>query len=539
MKLSRRSFVKLSAAGIAASTLSRPGSLFASVERMWADQKAFVPTSGAPEGLILQQDGSIRVCGYPVRWWEKQFGLPLCINYAPDIRQSLQDFKSVFQKHYPEGEIRYAAKANAHPTILSLVREEGAGADVASDNEARCALEAKIDPAHLDVNGNTKSDELIRLALAKGMLLVADSIEEFQKISQMAKGCSTKPRVLLRLSGYDLKNVTDEGVFTAGKWCKFGASIQELPHFYNLLPQHRHIDFLGFHTHIGSQISDVAPYLIVLGKLIEFSKTLNEKGGNCRMINIGGGFPVSYYPTRKEWEEALSRIRRGYDLAQKGDASKVWVWGGAPAMFMDPATGKIDLENWSGEESYSPYPQHHMLEAMLTGQVTVFGKKMNTVTALENLGRPDLVIEPGRSIVETSGVLLMKINGIRKVNGDHNMISVDAGCVNYDSALEKDFLMRRWMLTENPDRAKGNPFDAFLVGRLCFNSDIISRVKVRFERKPDLGEIVLARDCGAYAAHFYAANTNSFPRPSRVICYEDGSIAYIKKKDTYDDIFSL
>ena len=116
---------------------------------------------------------------------------------------------------------------------------------------------------------------------------------------------------------------------------------------------------------------------------------------------------------------------------------------------------------------------------------------------------------------------------------------MDAGCLNYDSALEKDFLMRRWILTENLDREKGNPFDAFLVGRLCFNADIISRVKVRFERKPDLGEIVLVTDCGAYTAHFYAANTNSFPRPSRVICYGDGSISYIKKKDTYDDIFSL
>jgi hypothetical protein len=79
----------------------------------------------------------------------------------------------------------------------------------------------------------------------------------------------------------------------------------------------------------------------------------------------------------------------------------------------------------------------------------------------------------------------------------------------------------------------------FWWGRLCLNADIISRLKVRFERKPRLGEIILVRDTGAYAAHFYAANTNSFPRPSRVICYEDGSIAYIEKKDTYDEIFSL
>ena len=538
MELSRRSFFKLSAAGVAAYTLSGPGNLFASVERMWADQKAFVPGKAPQGGLIRRENGTMRVCGYPVRWWEKQFGLPLCINYAPEISRRLENFKSVFQKRYPEGEIRYAVKANTHPMILSLVRDAGAGADVASDNEALCALQARLDPFHLDVNGNNKSDALIQLALDKGMLLVADSIEEFLKISEMSAACSSKPRMLLRLSGYDLKNVTYEGVFTAGKWCKFGADIQDLPHFYDLLPKHGHVDFLGFHTHIGSQVSQVEPYRIVLGKLLEFSKTVNDKGGNCRMINIGGGFPVNYYPTRKAWEEALSQIRNGYEAARKGDMSKVWVWGNSPAMFMDPATGKIDLNFWCGEDSYSPYPEHQMLDAILTGEVSLFGKRMKAVAALESLGRPALVIEPGRSIAESSGVLLMKATGFRKVYGEHHMISMDAGSVNYADALEKDYLMRQWILTESLDQKDERPYDAFLVGRLCFNSDIINRTKVRFERKPRPNEIILCRDCGAYAAHFYAANTNSFPRPSRVICYGDGSISYLKKKDTYDEIFS-
>jgi len=538
MKLTRRSFVKLSAAGIAASTMVSPADIFASVERMWADQKAFVPSLAGGSAFIDQQGGNTLVAGYPVQWWADKFGLPLCINYAPDIRQNIRSFKDIFKKRYPKGEIRYAVKANAHPTILSLVKEESAGADVASDNEAKCALQAKIDPRDLDVNGNTKSEALIKLALRKKMLLVADSIEEFLVISELAKQYQSKPRVILRTAGYDLKNVTDEGVFTAGKWCKFGTAISDLPQFYSMLPKHPHIDFLGFHVHIGSQITAVEPYLIVLGKMIEFSKALNEKGGNCRMLNMGGGYPVSYHRTREEWDKQLDRIRTGYTLAQKGDDSETWVWGGTPAMFMDPATGKIDLNDWSGEESYSEHPQHHMLEAILTGEVQVFGKTMKTIEALKSIGEPVFVIEPGRSIAETSGVTLMKVTGIRKVNGDHNLIAMDAGAVNYDSAVEKDYLMRRWMLASDMDQKDSEPFDTFVAGRLCYNGDIISRLKIRFPRKPKVGDIVLIPDTGAYSAHFYAANANSFPRPARVICYEDGSVAYIKKEDTYDEIFS-
>ena len=500
-------------------------------------KKTGFPSSNKTTDFITQHNGAVLIAGRPVQWWADKFGLPLSINYAPDIRKNIRNFKNVFKKYYPKAEIRYAAKANAHPNILSIVRQEGIGADVASENEIRSALQAKIDPEHLDVNGNSKTEELIKIALKKNMLLVADSIEEFLKISELAKQHKSKPRVILRLAGYDLTKVTDEGVFTAGKWCKFGTDIKDLPKFYSLLPKHPHIDFLGFHTHIGSQISTVKPYLIVLGKLIEFCKTLNEKGGNCRMINIGGGFPVSYY-NRKQWDRELERICTGFTLAQKGDDSKSWIWGGGPAMFMDPATGKIDLNDWSGEESYSKYPQHLMVEAILTGNVKVSGKKMNAVEALRSIGEPVLVIEPGRGVAETAGVTLMKIKGIRKVNGNHNLITMDAGAVNYDTAVEKDYLMRRWTLTSNIDQKDAEPFDTFIVGRLCYNSDIISRIKVRFPRKPKEGEIILVHDTGAYSPHFYAANTNSFPRPARIICYEDGSIKYLKKEDTYDEIFS-
>jgi len=537
MNISRRTLIKLLAVGIITVGIVSAVKLVDFNRKTKNAEETTFLNSGKTTDFITQRDGDILIAGKPAGWWADNFGLPLSINYAPNIRKNIQNFKNVFKKYYPKAEIRYAAKANTHPAILSIIQQEGIGADVASENEMRSAHQAKIDPEHLDVNGNSKTEKLIKMALKKNMLLVADSIEEFLKISELAKQHKSKPRVILRLTGYDLTKVTDEAIFTAGKWCKFGTDINDLPKFYSLLPKHPHIDFLGFHTHIGSQISTVEPYIIVLGKLIEFCKTLNEKGGNCRMINIGGGFPVSYYD-REQWSEELEKMRRGFNLAQKGDDSKSWIWGGGPAMFMDPATGKIDLNNWSGEEPYSKYPQHLMVEAMLIGNVKVFGKKMNAVEALKNVGEPILVIEPGRGIAETAGVTLIKIKGIRKINGDHNLVTMDAGAVNFADSVEKDYLMRRWTLTSNIDQKDAGPFDAFIVGRLCYNSDIISRTKVRFPRKPKEGEIVLIHNTGAYSPHFYAANTNSFPRPARVICYKDGSIKYLKKEDTYNEIFS-
>ncbi len=537
--LTRRSFIGISSLAIAGAYLFRPARMWAAARHMKVDSKAFLTDFKPSVGFVEFRNSETIVGGYRVEWWEKNFGLPLTINYAPAIHNSIRSFKKVFEEHYPQGEIRYAVKANTHPEILAIARSEGIGADVASENEMRCALEAKLPAEHIDVNGNSKTPALIEKALKGNMLLVVDSIEEFEVISGMAKKMGVRARCLMRLSGFDLGKVTDLGSFTAGSWCKFGMNIQKMPVFLDIiLPKHPHMDFMGFHIHIGTQVFSDVSYRTVLGKLIEFSHRLNEKGGRCRILNLGGGFPVSYL-TRIEWETELNRIREGYLAAKKGDFSKVWVWGNSPAMFMDPETGVINLDEWSGEKSYSAYPEAKMLETILVGDVTVDGKTMSVKEALHGIGNPTLIVEPGRAITETSGVSLARIKGIRTIDYDHNMITLDAGAVNYDSAVERDYLMRNWSLATQGNRKSTQPFTAFLAGRLCYNGDIIYRQKIMLPTRPSIGDILICHDTGAYSSHFYLSCVNSFARPARLMAFGDGSIKYLKSKDTYEEIFSL
>jgi hypothetical protein len=78
------------------------------------------------------------------------------------------------------------------------------------------------------------------------------------------------------------------------------------------------VKLLGFHTHIGSQITDLAAFQLVLGKLIELGTALRTAGQKFEVVNIGGGFPVSYV-TQAEWDEILRRIRDGFLAAKAGD----------------------------------------------------------------------------------------------------------------------------------------------------------------------------------------------------------------------------
>jgi diaminopimelate decarboxylase len=407
-----------------------------------------------------------------------------------------------------------------------------------SPYEAEGALRAGADPKHMDANGNTKSETFLRLAISKDMVIISDSPEEFEFIGKLASEMKAKPRVLQRLAGFSLGNVTQASCFTAGSWTKFGMDIKNFNDFLPLIDKHPSIDFQGFHVHIGSPIATLEPYQIVAGKMVEFSKALAERGHKCKMLNIGGGFPVNYL-NKEQWTAMLSRIREGYEAAKAGDPSKLWAWDNSPAGFQDEQTGEIDLSQWTGERFYSDYPKEKMLDALLAGDITVDGKKVPFVQALKDLGEPTLVIEPGRSVAEDTGVTLARVGQLKKVNGIHDLVALEIGVVNLAEALEHTIPMNRWSLASGLDRKDTEPFEAFLAGHLCFTGDMPSRYKIRFPRKPERGDVLLKSDTGAYDPHFYAANTNAFPRPTRVIVLEDGTVEILKKRDTLEEIYSL
>ncbi|MHB8773349.1 MAG: diaminopimelate decarboxylase family protein [Syntrophales bacterium] len=530
MAIDRRDFIKYGALGVSAAALIGPEAAMSareSTRKTEAGQGSFLKPSGK-EAVIADR---------ALSWWIDRFQLPLHIYFAPVIAGNVRAFRKVFQDLYPKGHIRFAAKACAHPAVFRIVIQEGAGIDVASYYETQCALESGAPPEQLDLNGNCKEDFLITKAIQTDMLIVADSIEEFQVISRLAKQAGKSPRVVMRISGFELGHVTAEAVFTAGKWTKFGADLEEIPAFLKTLPGHPHVRLLGFHTHIGSQITDLEPYLAVLGKMIELGHLLNEAGGNCGIVNIGGGFPISYVG-REEWDRFMERTREGYLAAQKGDPSRIFIWNNRTGGYETGPDGRLDTSHWNDEKFYSPYPKEKMVEAILRGKVPVRGREVNTVEALKSLGEPALVIEPGRSLVGDSAVTLARVSQVRKIGGGHNLLTLEMGVTNLGTALVY-MPVHHWEISNDHDRRDPEPFETFVGGNLCFSGDMLAKYKISLQRKPVRGDVVLIRDTGSYGPQFFASNANSFPRPARVLVDAAGRLTVMKKRDTYEEIFSI
>jgi diaminopimelate decarboxylase len=270
--------------------------------------------------------------------------------------------------------------------------------------------------------------------------------------------------------------------------------------------------------------------------MLEFGHLLNNSGGKCKIINIGGGFPVSYL-NKQCWENFLNRIEDGYINAQNGDISKIHVWNNNTGGFLKNKNGNIDFNNWKGIKFYSPYAKSKMLEAILTSDIIINGRQINTVKALKELGTPALLIEPGRSIVADTGITLAKVAHVRKIVNNHNLLTLEMGIVNNGEALIHSNI-RFWEILTDYHRKDKQPFEAFVAGNLCFSGDIISKYKITLQRKPKRGDIVAVYDTGAYDSHIITANTNAFPRPARLMIDNNGKVIVLKKRDAYKEIFS-
>ena len=189
-----------------------------------------------------------------------KFGLPLHLSDSRKITANLEAFQQVFKEYGIAGEVCYAVKACGFPEIIKIAAGAGVGADVASEYELATALEAGMSPPKLVIHGNAKSDDYLERSVALDALIAANHHTELDRIEAEAKKQRKTVRVLLRLSGFELGPVTATGIFTAGVWCKFGEPVAQVPSLLKALRKWPHIDLVGFHVHIGSQITEVEPY---------------------------------------------------------------------------------------------------------------------------------------------------------------------------------------------------------------------------------------------------------------------------------------
>ncbi|MGW2346624.1 diaminopimelate decarboxylase [Streptomyces sp. NPDC001661] len=328
-----------------------------------------VPTTASTEDLSVWPDsttephpGGATVAGVPLAEVAACHGTPVYVLDEGEVRRRCRTYRDTF----PEAEVHYAAKAFLCRAMAHWVSAEGLGLDVCSAGELELAVAAGFPADRIVLHGNAKTPHDLQRALRYGVgRIVIDSPSEIARIAA-AVGPEGHQRVMVRVvpgisaGGHDkIRTGTEDQ--------KFGLSISDgyAQHAIARILDQPQLELTGLHCHLGSQITDVKPYLSAVRRMVGLMARLHEQHGLVLgELDLGGGHGVAYRP-------------------------------GEPAMDLTRLARKVRAE---------------LTEACAAAGLTV----------------PRLIIEPGRAVVGPAGVALYRVVSVKRTGG-RTFVAVDGG----------------------------------------------------------------------------------------------------------------
>ena len=351
--------------------------------------------------------GALTIGGVALPALAAEHGTPLWVVDEEDLRARCRAYVAGF----PGVEVTYASKAWCTIGILQLVDAEGLKIDVASGGELYTALVAGVDPARLILHGNNKSEAELDQALEVGVgRIVVDSFEELERLERLAAARGTTATVWLRITpGIDAH--THEYVRTGHDDAKFGftLSLGLADRAFARALELDHVEVVGVHAHIGSQIFGTDPFIANAEVTLDLlARWRDEHGVSLAELNLGGGMGIRY--THEDHPVEVHRY------------------------------GQAVLETVA-----------ERCEAL-------------------GLTPPRLLVEPGRAIVGPSTVTLYEVGTIKPLPGLTTWVSVDGGMSDnirpalYDAEHEVALANRT---------SDAEPRAVTVVGKHCESGDLV------------------------------------------------------------------
>lgn len=423
------------------------------------------------DSLSVNEHGRLAVGGADVSELAEKYGTPLFIMDEGEIRKNCREYVSSLKKHYGGNFlVLYASKAFCAKYMYKIIEDEGLGADVVSGGELFTALSAGFPADRIYFHGNNKTESEIRFAIeSKIGGFVVDNREELYLIDKLSKDYGTKTRISFRIKpGIDAH--THEFIKTGQIDSKFGVALEN-GEAYELISEAvklENVSVCGLHCHIGSQIFEKEPFEHAAEVMMKFiSKIQSTLPCKIEDLNLGGGFGIKY--TEKDAPNSIGSMTETFCEAIKKSARQ-------------------------------------------------YGIEL-----------PRILIEPGRSIVASSGLTVYRVGSVKKIKNIRTYVSVDGGMTDnpryalYGAEYEM-------LLPERPLDEKDTVVT--VAGRNCESGDLLGR-DIALPKVKN-GELLAVLATGAYN-YSMASNYNRVPRPP-VVMVKDGADKLIVKRETYSDL---
>jgi diaminopimelate decarboxylase len=363
----------------------------------------------------------------------------------------LRENARAYREAFAEADVYFAVKANGNLAILRILAEEGLGADVFSAGELSLVRMAGIPGEKILFNGNSKRTEELEMAVEAKVRVSADSLDEVSALSEVASEMGEVAEVAFRVNP-DVSAKTHPKIATGLKTSKFGIPWQEIVEVYRIAMGLEGVKPVGLHCHIGSQILDVSPFVDAAAKMMDLAAQIVDAGGEIEMMDFGGGLGIAYAP-----------------------------------------------------DTLAPTPSE-----LAAGITPIFQE------GCRRLGiSPRMILEPGRSIVADSTLLVTSVNVVKRAHV--NFVGVDAGF----NLLARPMLYDAYhhaVVANKVDREDEEKYT--VVGPICESGDVLARDRAL--PKVERGDVVAILDAGAYGFSM-ASVYNGQPRCPEVLVSGGGA----------------
>jgi diaminopimelate decarboxylase len=398
----------------------------------------------------------------------KEYGTPLYVMSETSIVEKCREIRDTFLNKYQSTRAAYASKAFLTLSMCKIIEREGLCMDVVSGGELYTAIKAGFPAERIEFNGNNKSVEELELAVEYNIgRIIVDGLDELSLIEKVCNEKAKKMNVLYRITP-GVKSDSHDYIVTGKKDSKFGIPLDDeviFPAIEQAINS-EYVNFMGFHFHVGSQLQNNDSHLKALETALKLIKDTKEKYNYVTPeLNIGGGFGIRY---------------------TDDDEKKSYSY------FLDPMMERIEE----------------------------FSKELN-------IKRPEIVIEPGRSIVGEAGITLYTIGTIKDIKGIRKYVSVDGGMT--DNIRPALYQAKYEGIVAN--KAEEPKTDVVTIcGKCCESGDILIRdAKIAH---PERGDIFAIFSTGAYG-YTMASNYNKNPLPA-IVLVKEGKSEIIVNRQTYD-----
>jgi diaminopimelate decarboxylase len=272
-----------------------------------------------PAGSRVNERGHLEIAGCDLVELADRFGTPAYIYSEDDIRGRTREYVRAFEERTDAFEVIYASKALPATAAYRVMCEEGLSVEVASGGELHMALAAGFDPARIHLHGNNKTEAELSYAFeARVGHLILDSFDEIERAERLLE---RPQRVLIRVTP-GIKPSTHDYVQTGQLDSKFGFGLADrlAEQAVERVRESAHLELVGLHAHIGSQIFELEPYVKAIEVIADFCDAVDLR---LELLNVGGGLGIAYLDTDEPpeiddyVEVKVAGVRRVFDPAPR------------------------------------------------------------------------------------------------------------------------------------------------------------------------------------------------------------------------------